>query len=52
MDLEGIMHSEISQTEKDILYDLTYIWNLKRESKRERENRLEIARGERVGVGR
>ena len=31
MDLEGIMLSEISQTEKHrILYDLTYMWNLKK----------------------
>ena len=31
MDLEGIMLSEISQTEKDkyfCLYDITYLWNL------------------------
>ena len=28
MDLEGIMLSEISQTEKDkIPYDITYMWN-------------------------
>jgi len=30
MDLEGIMLNEISQTEKDILYNLTYMWNLKK----------------------
>ena len=30
MDLEGIMLSEISQTEKDkYCYVITYIWNLK-----------------------
>ena len=30
MDLEGIMLSELSQTEKDkILHDTTYTWNLK-----------------------
>ena len=28
MDLEGIMLSEISQTERHILCDITYIWNL------------------------
>ena len=34
MDLEGIMLSEISQTEKHrILYDLTYMWNLKNKQK-------------------
>ena len=32
MDLEGITLSEISQTEKErqIPYDLTYMWNLKK----------------------
>ena len=30
MDLEGIMLSEINQTERQILYDLTYMWNLKK----------------------
>ena len=31
MDLEGIMQNEKSQTEKDkILYDLIYMWNLKK----------------------
>lgn len=30
VDAEGIMLSEISQTEKQILYDLTYIWSLKK----------------------
>ena len=29
MDLEIIILSEISQTEKQILYDVTYMWNLK-----------------------
>ena len=30
MDLEGIMLSEVSQTKKKkILYDITYMWNLK-----------------------
>ena len=29
MDLEGIMLSEISQKERKIPYDFTYIWNLK-----------------------
>ena len=29
MDLEGIMLSEISQRERQILYDITYMWNLK-----------------------
>ena len=30
MDPEGIMLSEISQTEKDIPYNLTYIWTFQR----------------------
>ena len=29
IDLEGLMLSAISQTEKDILYVITYMWNLK-----------------------
>ena len=29
MDLEIIILSEVSQKEKDISYDITYIWNLK-----------------------
>ena len=29
MDLEDIMLSEISQTEKQILYDITSMWNVK-----------------------
>ena len=29
MDLEGIMLSEKSDRERQILYDITYMWNLK-----------------------
>ena len=29
MDLEIIILSEVSQTEKDKYHDITYIWNLK-----------------------
>ena len=29
LDLENNMLSEISQTEKDKCYDITYMWNLK-----------------------
>ena len=29
MDLEGIMLSEICQTEKEILCNLTHMWNLR-----------------------
>ena len=30
MDLESTMLSEINETEKDILYGITYMWNLKK----------------------
>ena len=29
MDLEDIVLSEVSQRERQMLYDITYIWNLK-----------------------
>ena len=29
MDPEGIMPGEISQRERQVLYDLSYMWNLK-----------------------
>ena len=29
MNLEGIMQSEISQRERQILYDITYMWHLR-----------------------
>ena len=29
MDLEGILLSERSQTQEDMLYNITYMWNLK-----------------------
>ena len=29
MDLEIILLSEVIQTEKDVDYDITYMWNLK-----------------------
>ena len=29
MDLESVMLSELRQTEKEILYDINYMWNLK-----------------------
>ena len=32
MDLENIILSETSQTERQVLYDITYIWNLKNNS--------------------
>ena len=47
------MLSEISQTERQISYDLTYMWNLKNQTKSkpktprftDTENRLLVARG-------
>ncbi len=33
MDLENIMLSEMSDIEKQILYDITYVWNLKNKTK-------------------
>lgn len=30
MDLEGVMQSETSQTERQVLHDLTYMWNRKK----------------------
>ena len=32
MDIDGIMLSEISQTEKDKDYDFTYMWNLRKKT--------------------
>ena len=39
MDLEGIMLSEISQKERKIPYDFTYIWNLKNKAKHKQKHR-------------
>ena len=36
MDLEIIILSEVSQTEKDKYHDITYIWNLKQGTKEHR----------------
>ena len=47
MDFEGIMLSEITETQKDkyqILYDLTYMQNLKKGNTR-KQNRVVVARG-------
>lgn len=40
----NIMLSKVSQTKKEILYNLTYVWNLKKAELRETENRLVVAR--------
>ena len=63
MDLEMIILSEVSQTEKDkISYDIAYMWNLKKKKKRyngtciqnrnrptDIENKLMFTKGERGG---
>ena len=54
MGFEGIMLSEISQSvvrERQILSDLTYMWNLKN-SLLEKEMRFVVTRGKSHGVGR
>ena len=39
MDLEGIMPSNVSQTEKSKLpHDLTYMWNLKNQKTNKQKN--------------
>ena len=57
MDLEGIMLSKVSQTEKDKYhYDFTHVWNIKRKREMNKQNktkhidtqnRLVVTRGER-----
>ena len=56
MGLEGIMLSQISQTEnREMQYDLTYLWNLKSKTNKikliDTETRLVVTRGEGVGAG-
>ena len=49
IDLEGIMLNEINQTERQISYNLIYMWNLKKQNKnRLIENKWAVARGERL----
>ena len=48
MDLKGIMLNEMSERERQILYDLTYMWNLKKKTKTkliDTKNRLVGTRG-------
>ena len=48
MDSESIMLSEISKKERQIWYDLTYMWNLENKTKTaliDRKKRLVIATG-------
>jgi len=56
MGLEGIMLSQISQTEnREMQNDLTYLWNLKNKTNKikltDTEKRLVVTRGEGVGDG-
>ena len=61
MDLEGILLSERSQTQEDMLYNITYMWNLKnttnewikqKEADTDIENKLVVTRWVReVGEG-
>ena len=44
VDPEGIMLSGISQTEWQLLYDITYMWNLKKAEFIETESRIVVAR--------
>ena len=45
MDLEGIMLREMSDRERQIPYDLTYKWNLKKKKRvHEYRNRLVVSR--------
>ena len=39
MDLEGIMLSEVSRTERQILYDLTYMGNQKKKQQQQQKLR-------------
>ena len=50
IELESVMLSEISQTERQILYDFTYMWNLKKKTNentklRDTKNKLVVVRG-------
>ena len=54
MDLEGIILREISQTEKDILHNLTYMWTVKKQKQIkliDTENRPVTAKGRGQGMG-
>ena len=42
MDPEGTVLSEVSQTERQILYDFTYLWNQKKQNKQIIPNRHKL----------
>lgn len=50
MDLEVIMLNEITDTERQILFGLTYTRNLKKDGLTETENSVEVIRGWGLGV--
>lgn len=52
MDLEDSMLNVISQTKKQVLYDLTYMWNQKESELTDQESRLVVARGQGGAGGR
>ena len=49
MELEGIMLSEISQSDKDIPYDFTHMWNLRNKTDEHREGEGKISKNREVG---
>ena len=54
MELKGIMLSELSQTQKGILYDLSYTSNLKKQKQKTHQGhryREQIGGCQRQGVG-
>ena len=46
MDLKCIMVSEIGQTKRQILYELTYIWNLKKPDSQKQRSDLWLPEAE------
>ena len=40
MNLEDIILSEISHTERQIPYDFTYMWNLKNTTKKQKQKQI------------
>ena len=53
MDLEGIILGTVSQTERQILSDIIYMWNFKKiqQTRNRQENNLVFPTGEREGGG-
>ena len=49
MDLEGTTLSEINQTERQLLYDFTYMWNLKKQMHKCNRTETEYRYRERTG---